>query len=340
MKFSRRRFLATDLAAAGVALGGYVTYRLGSRVEPEESPKMSEVFMVTSQDRVTAIRNLLREFNLADSKGAMVALKANYNSGDPFPASTHIDTLRAIVQGLNGAGATRIVLAERSGMGDTRQVLEDNRVFTLSKEVGFEVTVLDDLPPDGWLEIKPEGLHWVRGFKVAKIFVEAQKVVQTCCLKTHRFGGHFTMSLKNSVGLMAKRDPEGFHDYMAELHTSPFQRLMIAEINRFYKVDLVIMDATEAFVRGGPEQGELVKPNLILASKDRVAIDAVGVALLRSYGSTPEIMKGNIFDLEQISRAAELGVGVSSASEIKLVPLDDESETEAEDIQKILDTQG
>ena len=100
------------------------------------------------------------------------------------------------------------------------------------------------------------------------------------------------------------------------------------------------MDATEAFVRGGPEQGELVKPNLILASKDRVAIDAVGVALLRCYGSTPEIMKGNIFDLEQISRAAELGVGVSSASEIKLVPLDDESETEAEDIQKILDTQG
>jgi len=38
-----------------------------------------------------------------------------------------------------------------------------------------------------------------------KTFLEAEKVVQTCCLKTHRFGGHFTLSLKNSVGLVAKK---------------------------------------------------------------------------------------------------------------------------------------
>jgi uncharacterized protein (DUF362 family) len=139
---------------------------------------------------------------------------------------------------------------------------------------------------------------------------------------------------------VAKKDPEGFYDYMTELHTSPFQRLMIAEINRFYRVDIAIMDATEGFVTGGPDQGELVKPNMILASKDRVALDAVGVTLLRSYGSTPEVMEGSIFDLEQIARAAELGIGVASASEIKLVPLDAKSKEHAQGIQSILDTQG
>jgi uncharacterized protein (DUF362 family) len=148
------------------------------------------------------------------------------------------------------------------------------------------------------------------------------------------------MSLKNSVGLVARRDPEGVYDYMAELHTSPFQRLMIAEINRFYNTDLVIMDATEAFVRGGPDRGDLVKPSLMLASQDRVAIDAVGVALLRSYGSTPEVMNGRIFELEQISRAVQLGVGVSSASAIELVPLDSESESITGSIRDILDAQG
>jgi uncharacterized protein (DUF362 family) len=148
------------------------------------------------------------------------------------------------------------------------------------------------------------------------------------------------MSLKNSVGLVARRDPSGFYDYMTELHTSPFQRQMIAEINRFYKVDLAIMDATEGFVKGGPDRGELVKPDLILASSDRVAMDAVGVALLRSYGSTPEVMKGRIFGLEQISRATELGVGVISASAIKLVPLDDKSEEDARKIREMLDAQG
>jgi len=341
MKLSRRRFLATGLAAgAAVALGGYAAYRIGSSIQHEEPPKMSEVFMIGAPDRIAAIQTLLGEFDLAGFGGATVALKANYNSADPFPASTHIDTLRTIVEGLEGAGSTRITLAERSGMGNTRRVLEESGVFNLSNELGFEVVVLDELPADGWSEIKPEGLHWVRGFKIAKIFTEAQRVVQTCCLKTHRFGGHFTMSLKNSVGLVAKRDPEGLYDYMTELHTSPFQRRMIAEINRFYKSDLVVMDATEGFVTGGPDRGEPVKPNLMLASKDRVALDAVGVALLRSYGSTPEVMEGGIFDLEQIARAAELGVGVASASEIKLVPLDAESEEDAEGIQRILDTPG
>jgi uncharacterized protein (DUF362 family) len=328
------------VAAAGVALTGYVAYRMGTSVESQKPPKMSEVFMINAADRNVAIRDVLGRFDLAGFKGATVALKANYNSADPFPASTHVDTLRAIVMGLNEAGAARIILAERSGMGNTGQVLENRDVFRLSKELGFETIALDEMPASHWLEIKPEGLHWARGFKIAKIFLESQKIVQTCCLKTHRFGGHFTMSLKNSVGLVARRDPSGFYDYMTELHTSPFQRQMIAEINRFYKVDLAIMDATEGFVKGGPDRGELVKPDLILASSDRVAMDAVGVALLRSYGSTPEVMKGRIFGLEQISRATELGVGVISASAIKLVPLDDKSEEDARKIREMLDAQG
>ena len=49
-------------------------------------------------------------------------------------------------------------------------------------------------------------------------------VVQTCCLKTHRYGGHFTLSLKNSVGLVAKRVPGDAYDFMRELHNSPHQR--------------------------------------------------------------------------------------------------------------------
>jgi len=41
-------------------------------------------------------------------------LKANFNSADPFPASTHLDILRAIVQTLKNAGTSDITLAERS----------------------------------------------------------------------------------------------------------------------------------------------------------------------------------------------------------------------------------
>ena len=63
------------------------------------------------------------------------------------------------------------------------------------------------------------------------------------------------------------------------------------------------MDGIKAFVDGGPEQGHEVEPMLLLASKDRVAIDAVGVAILRSYGSTHNVMNGRIFELDQLKRA-------------------------------------
>jgi uncharacterized protein (DUF362 family) len=60
---------------------------------------------------------LLKKFDLDGYFGKQVALKANFNSADPFPASTHIDTLRAMVKTLKGAGAVGITLAEHSGMG-------------------------------------------------------------------------------------------------------------------------------------------------------------------------------------------------------------------------------
>jgi len=313
--------------ALGGSLGSVIT-----KLRGKESINVSggdngiaEVFLIKAKNRIEGLRTLLKQFDINEFRDKKIALKANFNSADPFPASTHIDTLRVIVKEIKSAGASEIILAERSGMGRTREVLEALGVFDLAKELDFKVLVLDEIGGDGWVKVEADGTHWLRGFYIAKIFLEADKVVQTCCLKTHRFGGHFTMSLKNSVGLVAKRVQGVNYDYMAELHTSPYQRLMIAEINRFYKVDLVVMDAMKAFVRGGPEKGEIVEPNLLIAGRDRVAVDAVGVAILRIYGTTENLQRGRIFDLDQIKRASEIGVGVKSPSSIKIIPLDGES---------------
>jgi uncharacterized protein (DUF362 family) len=115
---------------------------------------------------------------------------------------------------------------------------------------------------------------------------------------------------------------------------------MIAEINTAYRIDLVVMDAIKAFITQGPEHGDTVEPNLMLASNDRVAIDAVGVAILRTYPSTPNVMKGRIFGLDQIRRAAEHRIGVQSASKIKLTPVNNQSLDDAKKIEQILKSQG
>ena len=299
--------------------------------------EVAEIFIAGGTDRTTGVQRVLKEVDLSGFSGSEIALKGNFNSADLPPASTHINTLDALCTAILLENPKKLTLAERSGMGNTRGVLEERGVIPLAQKRGFSVMVLDELDHTGWTEIQSPHLHWSRGFFIANIFTRADRVIQTCCLKTHRYGGHFTMSLKNSVGLVAKRVPGINYDFMGELHSSRHQRLMIAEINKFYRTDLVVMDATDGFATGGPDRGKLIHPEVIIAGTDRVAIDAAGVALLRSYGTTGEVTEGRIFKQEQIARAADLGIGVASAADIRLFPLDTTAESVAGRIQVQLD---
>jgi len=229
---------------------------------------------------------------------------------------------------------------ERSGMGATAKVLEHRGVTRLAQEMHCNLTTLEEMGPDDFTHLVRPWMHWRNGFYLVKRVTGENPVVSLCCLKTHRFGGHFTLSLKNSVGLVAKTEPGGSYDFMRELHISQNQRLMIAEINTGYRPDIVILDATEGFIRGGPEQGELVRPGVIIAGDDRVAVDAAGIALLRTFGSTPEVMKGRIFELDQIRRAVELGIGVGKASDIRIHGLDSGTRRLAADLTDLLAREG
>lgn len=297
---------------------------------------MTLVTLVKTRDRAEGVRRALNLLGLNPFSNKNVLLKPNFNSAHPTPGSTHEDILRALIQEMWEMGARSITVADRSGMGVTRQVMEQRGVFTMAQELGFETLIFDELEEKDWVMIEPSGSHWEKGFPFARPVLEAQAVVQACCLKTHRYGGHFTMSLKNSVGMVAKYVPGDRYNYMEELHSSPYQRLMIAEINTAYTPALIVLDGVEAFVRDGPESGKQVWAEVILAGTDRVAVDAVGVAILRHFGTTFEVSEGPIFQQEQIARAVELGLGVDAPEKIRFVTDDAESESYAALIQEIL----
>ena len=142
------------------------------------------------------------------------------------------------------------------------------------------------------------------------------------------------MSLKLHVGCVATTR-HGYH-YMQELHSSPHQRKMIAEINEPFKPALIVLDGVEAFVDGGPMTGKRAKADVFVASTDRIAIDAIGVAALKLLGSNAAIMKPKIFEQEQIARAVELGLGAASPSEIDIVAADKKSREHGDRIMDIL----
>lgn len=196
--------------------------------------------------------------------------------------------------------------------------------------------MFDDLPAEEWEYVLPQDSHWKKGFAIPKILRRVDSIVQTCCLKTHKFGGHFTISLKNSVGFAAKKVPGDRHDYMFELHTSRHQRRMIAEINTSYVPDLIVLDAVTAFISGGPAKGKLVAPNVIVAGTDRIAIDAIGVAILRMYTTTKKVSKGPIFEQAQIARAVEFGLGINSPDEIEFITVDQVSSEFSNELRQSL----
>jgi uncharacterized protein (DUF362 family) len=331
---NRREFIrgATGLSGAIVA-----TSLAGSH-EPRPSVSgVARVAFVKTMDRVAGVAGAIDLLGRAPLDGRDIFVKPNFNSADRAPGSTHSDTLVALLRSLRALGAGPLTVGDRSGMGNTREVMEAKRVFELAKPFDARVVVFDELGADDWELIEPPDSHWRRGFALPRMVRTAGGVAQTCCLKTHRYGGHFTLSLKNSVGLAAKTVPGIPHDFMRELHTSPHQRRMIAEINAAYRPDLVVLDGVEAFVDGGPDRGKLVRAGVVLAGVDRIAVDAVGVALLRYFGTTPEVSRGAIFEQEQIARAVQLGLGVAGPDQIELVTGDRQSAEFANKIRSILD---
>lgn len=351
---SRRDFLKTIVCGSGiVALSSFLQacglfrsktllpdlekIMLPENLKGGTTQEKAMVSLVKTEDRATGAERALRLLGINPARGRAVFLKPNFNSADPAPGSTHNDTLRALISMLWSMGATSITLGDRSGMGNTREVMENKGIFRLARELDFKVLVLDEVKADGWKMFQPPGSHWQEGFPFSKDCLDSPSIVQAFNLKTHRFGGHFTLSLKNSVGLVARFYPGKSHDYMKELHNSPYQRAMIAEINDAYSPSLILMDGVEAFTEGGPDKGKKVNAKVMLAATDRIAMDAVGVALLRHLGTTPEVSEGPVFQQEQIKRAVELDLGIDSPDKIEIITEDPDSEALAKELKSILE---
>ncbi len=332
---NRRQFLKDTSTLGSVAL---LAPSLLKAVEfGGSSTATARVAFVKTTDRAAGVARAIDLLVLEQFHHKDLFVKPNFNSADATPGSTHQDTLVALLRKLKAMGAGPLTVGDRSGMGNTREVMEAKHAFQLGRELDAKVVVLDELPAGEWDVIRQPDSHWQQGFALPRVVRDAGGIVTTCCLKTHRYGGHFTLSLKNSVGLAAKYVPGKPYNYMHELHSSPHQRRMIAEINAAYRPDLIVLDGIQAFVNGGPDQGKLVDANVVLAGTDRVAVDAVGVALLRYFGTTPEVSQGAIFDQEQIARAVQLKLGVDDPRQIELVTGDPASAEYARPIRALLD---
>jgi uncharacterized protein (DUF362 family) len=246
---------------------------------------------------VTECLELLGGLDKAISSGDNVLVKPNFNSPDPFPGSTDLGFLRAVLELLKDAGA-KIVVGESSGgiWRPTSNTVAKLGVPELLDAMGIEFVSFDAGETD-WVEVLIEG-DFLKRVTVPRVMYEADKRVYLPCLKTHKYA-RFTMSLKLCVGFVHPGERRALH--MGHLEEK------VAEINLVWQPDLIVMDGRKAFVSGGPEKGELVEPGILMASGDMVAIDVEGLKVLQSYPAQNRLGE-DPYRLPQVATAVKHGL--------------------------------
>lgn len=323
-RMPRRDFVRTTTAGLAVlpflGLDGRAAFGI---------PPRSRIALVRTRDRRAGVARAIELFSAGGMDGKRVVIKPNFNSADATPGSTHNDVLSQIVREMHGRSATAVTVAESSGPGNTRSIMDRKGIFDLAKDERFDVVNFDEMPEDDWVPIAATGTHWPGGFHLPRVITDAEYLVSTCCLKTHGYGGVYTMSMKLAVGLTPKPIRRG-------MHSSPDMRRMIAELNTGYKPQLIVLDGVDAFTDGGPGQGELKQGNVVIVGDDRVAVDAVGLAVLKELGANDAIMSRPIFQQEQLARGVELKLGIGGPGDIEFVTGDEESAVYARTLEGIL----
>jgi uncharacterized protein (DUF362 family) len=271
--------------------------------------KVSKVqFEGNLREAILKAVNLIGGFEKFIKKGEVVLIKPNFNTADPFPASTDFEFLKEVVKLIYEREPKLVMIGDSSTMTlNTKKVMDKLGIFKLlNLETPPRIYVFEEWQ---WKKKEiPQG-KYLNSVSITEILERADKIVLLPCLKTHKYA-QFTGALKLAVGFMKPME-------RVKLHMLHLQE-KIAELNTLFRPDLIIMDARKCFINGGPAEGEIREPNLILASDDRIAIDVEGIKIIQSFKGN-SLKDINPWNLPHIKRAVELGIGVKGENEYEVL---------------------
>jgi uncharacterized protein (DUF362 family) len=235
---------------------------------------------------------------LAISRGDRVLIKPNFNSEDPPPASTDLTFLKAIIEIMLELGA-KVTIGESSGgiWRPTRNVFNRLHLDELVHGLGVDLIAFEEKPND-WVRIPIDG-DFLHSVIMPRSAYEADRLVYLPCLKTHRLA-RYSGALKLAFGFVNPGERRNFH--------LKYREEKLAEISLCWQPDLIVMDGRKAFVSEGPQHGQVVEPNVILASGDLVAIDVEAVKILLHYKARNKLLD-DPWQLPQIITASKHKLG-------------------------------
>ncbi|MCF2136669.1 MAG: DUF362 domain-containing protein [Candidatus Thorarchaeota archaeon] len=264
-----------------------------------------------SPDLKESIRNALAPLGGIDSfvhSGDTISLKPNLNSADPYPASSDSAFIQALGEVFLEAGASKLRIVESAMIStSTRKVAMKTGLLDVAQALGADVEFLDE---GNWIRTEiPRGTDLTE-VHVGEELLKSEKLVLVPCLKTHKFA-RYTGAMKLMMGGIRPRDRLKMHARGLEVK--------IADLATLFSPHLIVMDARRVFVTGGPFNGQIEEPGVIIAGTNILAVDVVGVRLLQRYDAKNRLDMP-VWELPQIRHGVEVGLGVSTNEDIRVVP--------------------
>ena len=266
---------------------------------------MSVVYLRRGEDRGAFVTAIFQRLEVQRQvTGKQVLIKPNIVSNEPYPTTTHPETLEACLRLLLPV-AGRILVADGSAWdaGDSKSIIKKHLLRQSCDELGVTIT---DLHIDGAREVKTQSLE----LEVSQMAFECDFILSLPVLKSHSICD-LTGALKNQLGFLSVAEKRRLH-WSRDVHT------VIAELHQVIKPDLYIVDAVQTLVNTN-EVRHGGKPKVLgymLAGTDPVSLDVAGLELLKKV--EPKLRNKHFNDVLHLRHAVNLGIGESRYEIIEL----------------------
>lgn len=242
------------------------------------------------------------------------------NPGVIPPTVTNPEVVRHVIRAVveRTKDPSKVYVAERSAwMQSTLFQMVLAGIYQVAVEEGVNLLPWDKKP---YIQFTlPKAAYLTMPIPIAESIRMFDHFINVPVLKNHEYPAEYTLCIKAFMGAM---DANLRFAPQYNLHDA-FLGEKVAELNliRPY-VTMNIADAGDIILTGGPCNGfhQTAKADIVIASKDRVACDSVGVAVLKYHALKQGIRKNytekTVWQQRQIIHAGKLGLGYNDPSRI------------------------
>ncbi|MEW6721324.1 MAG: DUF362 domain-containing protein [Thermodesulfobacteriota bacterium] len=242
------------------------------------------------------------------SRGDIVVVKPNigWDRTPEQAANTHPDAVVAVAEMCLAAGAKAVRIFDRT-CNEPRRCYRNSGIEEAVERFARKNHASDALriyhvEARKFVRTEIPGALALDEWELYRDVLEADKVVNVPVAKVHSLSD-VTLGLKNLMGVMGGNRGQ-IHSRIAEC---------LVDVNRRVPSRLTVIDASRVLLRNGPSGGDLAdvrELGMAFASADVVAADAV---------AAEKVFRRKAEDVSHIRKAMESGLGISSASQIRIL---------------------